>query len=41
MRIDLLPGDLTVELEVSDPQNLPRYTQEAYVYLRGLLGMKL
>ncbi len=32
---------LTVELEVEDPQNLPRYTQEAYVYLSGLLGQKL
>ncbi len=35
------PGDLTVELEVEDPLNLPRYTQEAYVYLCGLLGRKL
>jgi sugar phosphate isomerase/epimerase len=34
-------GDLTVELEVEDPQNLPRYTQEAYCYLCGLLGAKL
>jgi len=34
-------GDLTVELEVEDPQNLPRYTQEAYVYIKGLLGEKL
>ncbi len=34
-------GDLTVELEVEDPANLPRYTQEAYVYLSGLLGRKL
>lgn len=34
-------GDLTVELEVQDPQNLPRYTQEAYVYLSGMLGRKL
>ena len=32
---------LTVELEVEDPQNLPRYTQEAYIYLSGLLGQKL
>jgi sugar phosphate isomerase/epimerase len=32
---------LTVELEVEDPQNLPRYTHEAYVYLSGLLGQKL
>jgi sugar phosphate isomerase/epimerase len=32
---------LTVELEVEDPQNLPRYTQEAYVYLSGLLGQNL
>lgn len=34
-------GDLTVELEVEDPQNLPRYTEEAYIYLCGLLGVKL
>jgi sugar phosphate isomerase/epimerase len=34
-------GDLTVELEVEDPQNLPRYTQEAYIYLSGMLGKKL
>lgn len=34
-------GDLTVELEVEDPQNLPRYTAEAYVYLCGMLGLKL
>jgi sugar phosphate isomerase/epimerase len=32
---------LTVELEVEDPENLPRYTQEAYIYLCGLLGQKL
>jgi sugar phosphate isomerase/epimerase len=34
-------GDLTVELEVQDPENLPCYTTEAYIYLCGLLGMKL
>jgi sugar phosphate isomerase/epimerase len=34
-------GDLTVELEVVDPENLPRYTEEAYHYLRGLLGQRL
>ncbi len=34
-------GDLTIELEVNDPENLPRYTQEAYVYVCGLLGKKL
>jgi sugar phosphate isomerase/epimerase len=34
-------GGLTVELEVEDPEGLPRYTQEAYVYLSGLLGQKL
>jgi sugar phosphate isomerase/epimerase len=34
-------GDLTVELEVNDPQNLPRYTQEAYLYLCGMLGKHL
>jgi sugar phosphate isomerase/epimerase len=32
---------LTVELEVEDPENLPRYTREAYIYLSGLLGQKL
>ncbi|MFH1566486.1 MAG: sugar phosphate isomerase/epimerase family protein [Gemmatimonadota bacterium] len=35
------PGDLTVELEVEDPQNLPRYTEEAFFYISGLLGAKL
>jgi sugar phosphate isomerase/epimerase len=34
-------GGLTVELEVDDPHNLPRYTEEAYFYLSGLLGQKL
>jgi sugar phosphate isomerase/epimerase len=34
-------GDLTIELEVEDPEHLPRYTEEAYVYLCGLLGRKL
>jgi len=34
-------GGLTVELEVPDPANLPRYTEEAYIYLHGLLGTKL
>jgi sugar phosphate isomerase/epimerase len=34
-------GGLTVELEVNDPQNLPRYTEEAFIYLSGLLGQKL
>jgi sugar phosphate isomerase/epimerase len=34
-------GGLTVELEVDDPQHLPLYTHEAYVYLSGLLGSKL
>ena len=34
-------GDLTVELEVEDLQNLPKYTEEAYVYVSGLLGTKL
>ena len=32
---------LTIELEVADPQNLPRYTEEAYIYVSGLLGAKL
>ncbi|MBI2939078.1 MAG: sugar phosphate isomerase/epimerase [Chloroflexi bacterium] len=34
-------GDLTIELEVEDPENLPRYSQEAYVYVSGLLRTKL
>ncbi len=34
-------GDLTLELEVEDPENLPRYTEEAYIYLNGMLGNKL
>jgi len=34
-------GGLTVELEVEDPENLPRYTAEAYIYINGLLGTKL
>jgi sugar phosphate isomerase/epimerase len=34
-------GGLTLELEVKDSQNLPRYTEEAYIYLSGLLGRKL
>jgi sugar phosphate isomerase/epimerase len=33
-------GGLTVELEVEDPEHLPRYTAEAYVYINGLLGKK-
>lgn len=34
-------GGLTIELEVEDPENLPRYTDEAYLYVSGLLGAKL
>ena len=34
-------ADLTVELEVEDPRNLPRYTEEAYIHLSGMLGRKL
>ncbi len=34
-------GGLTIELEVEDPENLPRYTEEAYIYISGLLGTKL
>ena len=34
-------GGLTIELEVEDPQNLPRYTEEAYIHVSGLLGTKL
>ncbi len=34
-------GGLTIELEVEDPENLPRYTEEAYIYVSGLLGGKL
>jgi sugar phosphate isomerase/epimerase len=30
-------GPLTVELEVVDPENLPRYCAEAFVYLRDLV----
>lgn len=35
------PGDLTLELEVEDSENLPRYTEEAYFYLSGMLGLQL
>lgn len=41
LRAEEYSGDLTVELEVEDPVNLPRYTQEAYLYISGLLGRKL
>lgn len=34
-------GGLTIELEVEDPTNLPRYTEEAYIYTSGLLGARL
>jgi len=34
-------GGLTVELEVEDPENLPRYAEEAYIYVSGLLGTNL
>ena len=34
-------GDLTLELEVEDSENLPRYTEEAYFYLSGMLGQRL
>lgn len=34
-------GGLTLELEVKDHENLPRYTEEAYIYLNGMLGQKL
>lgn len=34
-------GDLTLELEVEDPENLPRYTEEAYLYLSGMLGLRI
>ena len=34
-------GGLTLELEVEDPEHLPRYTEEAYIYLKGMLGQKL
>lgn len=34
-------GDLTLELEVEDPENLPRYTEEAYFYLSRMLGLQL
>ena len=35
------PGNLTLELEVEDAENLPRYTEEAYFYLSGMLGARL
>ncbi len=35
------PGNLTLELEVEEPENLPRYTEEAYFYLSGMLGLRL
>ena len=31
-------GFLALELEVQDPENAPRYVEEAYQYLSGLLG---
>ena len=34
-------GGLTIELEVEDTANLPRYTEEAFVYTSGLLGTKI
>ncbi len=34
-------GGLTVELEVPDPENLPKYTEEAFIYISGLLGSRL
>ena len=34
-------GDLTLELEVEDPENLHRYTEEAFFYLSGMLGLRL
>ena len=34
-------GGLTLELEVEDPESLPKYTEEAYIYLNGMLGQKL
>ncbi len=34
-------GSLTVELEVEDAENSPRYVREAYAYLKGLLREKL
>lgn len=34
-------GGLTMELEVPDPENLPKYTEEAFIYVSGLLGSKL
>ena len=32
-------GPLAVELEVEDPENLPRYVADAYQYLSGLIHM--
>jgi len=31
-------GALAIELEVTDPENLPTYVEEAYVYMTRLLG---
>ena len=33
-------GPLAVELEVEDPENLPRYVSDAYQYLSGLIHAK-
>ncbi len=29
-------GPIALELEVMDPENLPRYVQEAHTYMSGL-----
>ena len=34
-------GDLNLELEVEDRENIPRYIEEAYFYISGLLNKKL
>ena len=31
-------GPIALELEVTDPENLPRYVQEAHTYMSGLLA---
>ena len=34
-------GYLNLELEVQDRENIPRYLEEAYIYIKGLLNEKL
>ena len=32
-------GPIALELEVTDPENLPRYVQEAHTYMSELLAL--